>query len=295
MPKLMVLFSGIVCVISLTYGQVAINESDYQNPSTNQSEWIELVGAAGTSLDDWAITLIDQNGNVYGNYTLQGTIPYDFDSEWGGRGGFFVVGVFDATTEIAAGAPPDYTPPGWVSNVIQNGTDDVIQLYDDQANLVDEWEYDNYAAASVTGNSEPFTAADSAGTPGDINTYSSIGRVGWSYDEPLFVFDVPHGIGSSANDPFDHQNNSADFWASTPRGPVTESSYPEIRWSGTLEYGPNRGITPGSFNHASWGTGTQDAYTVNIVPEPGAILLLGLGSLYALHRRKKKISLAPPK
>jgi hypothetical protein len=278
---------GLLLALPATAALVAINESDYQNPGTDTTEWIELVGAAGTVLDGWQIVLVNQSGVEYGRYTLQGTIPYDFRSEWGGWGGFFVVGRFDAATAAAFPGQLDYTPPNWpASEAIQNGPDDVIQLWDAAGNLIDEWEYDENTPGSVTGFSQPFEAYDSAGTSGQITTYSSIGRRGWSDGLPLFVFDLPHGIGGLANDPFDHETNSADYWAITPRGPVTEATGPEIVWSGTLSQGPGRGISPGGFNNALYGeAGRQDAYTINIIPEPASLLLISLGALL-LRRRQ---------
>jgi hypothetical protein len=277
-----------LCVPSFATA-VAINECDYQNPGTDTTEWVELVGEAGTDLSGWTLVFMNQVGSVYGSYSLQGAIPNDFTSEWGGNGGFFVIGQFDTTTANAFPGALDYTPAGWGSNEIQNGPDDLIQLYDADGVLVDEWQYDSDSPGSnsVTGDSQAFAAYDSAGTAGDILSYSSIGRIGWSYDQPLFVFDDPHGQGSIANDPFDHNLNSGDYWANTPRGSITEAGdCAEIQWSGTLSYGAGRGITPGTFNGVSYGTaGMQDAYTINIVPEPASLVLIGLGALTLLRRR----------
>lgn len=261
-----VLGAALVCSASLA--QVAINEVDYQNPGTDSTEWIELVGKAGTDLTGWQLVLINGNGvSIYGTYALQGTIPNDFTSEWGCDGGFFVVGNFDATTAAVFGAP-DFTPAGWpATDALQNGPDDLIQLYDASGTLVDEWQYDSDAPGvnSLTGNSQTFAAFDSAGTAGDILAYSSIGRIGYSFDQPLFVFDNPQGDGSLGNDPFDHNANIPTSWANTPRGPVTEAVDPEIQWSGTLAFGAGRGITPGTFNGVSYGLeGAQDAYSINI-------------------------------
>ncbi|MBN2445436.1 MAG: lamin tail domain-containing protein [Phycisphaerae bacterium] len=267
------------------YAQVVINEVDYQNPSTDTSEWIEIAGAAGTDLTGWQIVLVNQTNTVYATHALSGIIPNDFTSEWGGNGGFFVVGQYDAALAGQFGAP-DYTPSTWGNDAIQNGPDDLIQLYDATGTLVDEWQYDSDTpgAVSFSGNSQDIAGYDSAGTFGDWTSYSSLGRIGYSYDLPFFVFDLPHGFGSVANDMMDHQTNSADFWASTPRGPITEAEGAEIAWSGTYGYNPASGLTPGTFNKASYAGGAQDAYTINIVPEPTSLLLLALG--FGLIRRR---------
>jgi hypothetical protein len=271
-------------VATVANASVVINEVDYQNPATNQTEWIELLGPAGTDLTDWSLVLKNQDGLAYNTVTLSGVIPNDFTSAWGGAGGFFVMGVFDAATAGAFGSP-DLTPPGWLSNQIQNGPDDVIQLLDPTGLLVDEWEYDDSDGLSVTGLSEPVTASDAAGTSGDVTTYSSIGRAGYNYGLPLFVFDLPHGVGSVANDTFDHENNSADYWAWTPLGAMTEATGPEIRWSG---YGAGYGITPGTFNYTFYDGGGQDTFTINIVPEPATLALVALGGVAVIARRRRR-------
>jgi hypothetical protein len=283
------------------WGYVAINECDYDNPGTDSTEWVELTGRAGTDLTNWTLVHLNQTGALQWSYTLTGTIPNEFASPWGGYGGFFVIGIFDATTEAAFPGQCDYTPPGWTTNMIQQGPDDILQLYDDQGTLMDEWEYKDSDSISVTGLSQPFTAYDSAGTAGDITTYSSIGRIGYSYDLPLFVFDDPKaqlGV-QSVDDRYDHQINNP--WSGTGPawtapgytgslfstvGPYTEAGdTPEIQWSGTSSYGANRGLSPGTFNNASYGAGGQDPYTINIVPEPATLALLALGGL-ALFRRR---------
>ena len=275
---------GIVVGLGATVANasVVINEVDYQNPATNQTEWIELLGPAGTALTGWSLVLKNQAGLTYNTVALSGLIPNDFTSDWGGGGGFFVMGVFDAATAGAFGSP-DLTPPGWLSNEIQNGPDDVIQLFDPSGALIDEWEYDDSDGVSVTGLSEPVTAYDAPGTSGDVTTYSSIGRAGYSYGLPLFVFDLPHGVGSVANDTFDHENNSADYWAWTPLGAMTEATGPEIYWSG---YGAGYGITPGTFNYTFFASGGQDTFTINIVPEPATLALAALGGIALIGRRR---------
>jgi len=280
---------GVAVVLGATAANasVVINEVDYQNPATNQTEWIELLGPAGTDLMGWSLVLKNDAGTTYNTVALSGVIDNDFTSDWGGAGGFFVVGIFDAATAGAFGSP-DLTPPGWLSNEIQNGPDDVIQLFDPGGLLVDEWQYAHDPNnPPVTGMSEPVTAYDAAGTSGVVSTYSSIGRAGYSYGDPLFVFDLPHGVGSIANDTFDHENNSADYWAWTPLGAMTEAVGPEIYWSG---YGAGYGITPGTFNYAFFANGGQDTFTINIVPEPTTLGLAVLGGLAVIRPRRRRPS-----
>lgn len=293
-----ILTAAIVAAFATSaFAQVAINEVDYQNPGTDSTEWIELTGKAGTDLTGYSLVLINgSDGSVYNTAALSGSIPADFTSAWGGDGGFFVVGTFDTTTAAVFGSP-DLTPPGWTTNQIQNGSPDLIQLYDASGTLLDEWEYASSVGTSITGLSQAFTAYDSAGTGGDITTYSSIGRRGYSYGAPMFVFDEPAANLStpSVDNTFDHETNATlsgtgPAWTNaagdfTTVGPYTEAEGAEIVWSGTAGYGADRGISPGTFNNASYGTaGIQDEYTINIIPEPASLLLLALGAL-ALRRR----------
>ncbi|MBN1436795.1 MAG: lamin tail domain-containing protein [Sedimentisphaerales bacterium] len=266
---------------------VAINECDYDNPGTDTIEWIEIVGQTGIDLAGWRIDLInggDPTLTPYASHYLAGVIPYDFDSEWGGQGGFYVIGSIEA---LGLGYV-DYVPDTWPSeNAIQNGDDDIIQLWAADNTLVDEWQYEcaSVAGPSLTGLSQSFSAYDSAGTYGDPATYNSIGRRGWCYDMPIFVFD---NLPAQTNDCCDHEFNSA-LIGTGPRGTYAESDQTEICWSGTLSSGPDRGITPGTFNNTSYGiAGAQDSYTINIMPEPMTFLLLTVGVIAILERHRSQ-------
>jgi endonuclease/exonuclease/phosphatase family metal-dependent hydrolase len=100
-----------------------INEIDYNNPSTDTTEWIELAGEAGTTLDAYELVFINGNGGFhYATYDLADA-SFTFSHDTNGLG-FFVVGIVPASLGVAA----DFTPANWSSNEIQNGPRDSVQL-----------------------------------------------------------------------------------------------------------------------------------------------------------------------
>ena len=52
--------------------EIVINEIDYDQPGTDQTEFVELRGDAGTSLDNFELHLLANNGTIYRNFSLQG-------------------------------------------------------------------------------------------------------------------------------------------------------------------------------------------------------------------------------
>jgi len=108
---------------SMTVAGVFINEIDYDNVGTDASEWIELVGNAGISLNNYELAFY--NGNdaaLYATFDLAGA-NFTFADETNGWG-FFVIGIVHSAFGVSA----DYTPLGWTTNVIQNGAPDAVQL-----------------------------------------------------------------------------------------------------------------------------------------------------------------------
>lgn len=105
----------------ITAGGVWINEVDYDNPSNDSNEWIELVGLAGTALQDYELVAIDQDGEEFQAYSLS-PAAWTFSNETNGYG-FFVCG------RVASSAgDSDFTPSAWNEDELQNGTNDSIQL-----------------------------------------------------------------------------------------------------------------------------------------------------------------------
>ena len=103
---------------SFAFGQLFINEIDYDQTGTDAAEYLELAGPAGT-YNAVVVELVNGNNNsVYQTADL-GTITLADESN---GFGFYVVGV--------AGVPNlDITPAGWPSeNLIQNGAPDAIVL-----------------------------------------------------------------------------------------------------------------------------------------------------------------------
>jgi hypothetical protein len=98
-----------------------INEIDYDSVGSDSNEWVEIIGPAGLSLDDYELVMISDAGVTYNTFDLAGA-AWTFTDENNGYG-FFVIG------NVASGeGTPDYTPAAWTADEMQNGPADSIQL-----------------------------------------------------------------------------------------------------------------------------------------------------------------------
>lgn len=158
----------LVFVFSLR-GQVYINEIDYDQPGTDTTEFVELIGPDGTSLNGYTIELINgSNGSVYNTLDLTGfSIPNDNISGYG----FFVIGPASGVANV------DYTPTGWTSNQIQNGSPDGILLKQNSV-VVDGFSYEG----PITNNPD-FTAGMALNAAEDNNSPNlTVGRILFGFD-----------------------------------------------------------------------------------------------------------------
>ncbi|MGH1365400.1 MAG: T9SS type A sorting domain-containing protein [Calditrichia bacterium] len=157
--------------------QVYINEVDYDQPGTDEAEFVELVGPDGTDLSGYTLELVNgNNGSIYNTVDLAGqTIPSDNESGFG----FLVIG----STNVAN---VDFTPSGWIANAVQNGSPDGI-LLKLNGTVVDGISYEG-----VLGNNPDFTAG-MAITAEDFSD-NSVGRVANGFDsgnqDQYFAVDV---------------------------------------------------------------------------------------------------------
>ena len=113
------------CVPSFAQS-VWINEINYDNPGTDISEFIEVAGIEGNSLDNFSLVFINgSDTKTYLNYKLSGTIPNE-------KNGFGTVGF------------------SFSNNMIQNGSPDGIALVKDSTEIIqflsykgqiNNWEY----------------------------------------------------------------------------------------------------------------------------------------------------------
>ncbi len=129
--------------ISLVPAHLVINEVDYDQPSTDTTEFIEIYNAGGApaSLDNLAVVLVNGSGSVeYARTALSGMLP---------AGGYLVIAAPGLT--VAAGATVIRFAAQ--SNNIQNGNPDGIALFDTVAGkVVDALSYGGaITAAKING------------------------------------------------------------------------------------------------------------------------------------------------
>ena len=141
---------------------VVINEIDYDMPSTDNAEYIELYNPsnAAVSLANKKLLLVNgATGLVYATVNLSGSIAAH---------GFVVV----AGPNVVVPAPAVKLDPGWLTDKIQNGSPDGVALVEGTT-LIDAVSYEGaMTAASLPGfaatvslvEGTAMTAADSAST-----------------------------------------------------------------------------------------------------------------------------------
>jgi len=162
------------------YGQLFINEIDYNQPSTDTYEFIELAGPAGT-YNNVVLTLVNGSGGaLYGSPIDLGSITLADESA---GYGFYVIGV-------AAVANVDYSA-SLASNWIQNGDPDGVQITID-GTIVDAVAYGG-ALNDLAGN--PMEVA-STGYPDKYegNADTSLSRIGLDASPWVATANTPGAI-----------------------------------------------------------------------------------------------------
>ncbi len=152
---------------------VIINEIDYDQPGTDNAEFIELFnsGASAISLNDYSIDLINgRDSSVYRSIDLSG-----FDI---GANGYFVV---CGDANLVANCDYSFTA---ASSWMQNGAPDALALYEN-TNLLDSLSYE--------GVLPPFTEGDYL-TVSDNNTdIVSLARIANGFDSNNNALDFQLG------------------------------------------------------------------------------------------------------
>ncbi len=144
-----------------------INEVDYDMPSTDNAEWVELHNPANVpvALDGKQLLFVNgANGLVYRTVNLTGTIPAH---------GFAVV----AGAAITVAPPAIKVSAGWTTDAIQNGSPDGIALVDSSTHaLIDALSYEGaMTSISLPGFATPVSLVE--GTPATAADTASAGSI----------------------------------------------------------------------------------------------------------------------
>jgi hypothetical protein len=127
--------SNATVTVSTAAMHLVINEVDYDQPSTDTAEYIEIHNptAAAISLANKAVVLVNGSGGAtYDTIDLSsaGSIP---------AGGYLVI----AGANVTVPAPAIKLDPGWTQDEVQNGAPDGIALVDTAAHvLIDALSYE---------------------------------------------------------------------------------------------------------------------------------------------------------
>jgi hypothetical protein len=155
---------------------VMINEVDYDQPSFDTTEFVELAGTAGTNLSGWTLTFI--NGADGTSYLTVPLPSFTFADETGTGWGFFVLGrPTVANNDMDLGA----------DGSVQNGAPDGIQLFDPGATLV---QYVSYEGTMAGANDVIGVADDGVSVGSSVyktGTGAAYGDFTWAFGENVIT------------------------------------------------------------------------------------------------------------
>jgi len=158
---------------------VWINEVEYNDPSIDDEEFIELCGVAGTDITGWKVQLVNgNNGSNYSEFVVGSQIgSFVFTNEQNGFG-FYVL-----ASSSSVGVPNvDETMTG---EDIQNGDDDAIRITKADGTQIHFLAYNSKSAMDYEyGLPNDLTPLEDL--PIQSNTLS---KVGIGVDEPDFDWD----------------------------------------------------------------------------------------------------------
>ncbi len=158
-----------ISIASTVQGHLVINEVDYDMPSTDNAELIEIHNPSSSpvSLAGKQILLINgANGAIYNTINLTGTIAAN---------GYLVI----AGPNVSVVAPAVKLDPGWTTDKIQNGAPDGIALIDSTTHtLIDALSYEgSMTAINVPGFASPISLVEgSVLTTSDVASSGSLCR-----------------------------------------------------------------------------------------------------------------------
>ncbi len=148
---------------------LVINEIDYDQPSVDSAEFIELynAGSSAVNLGDYTVTLLNGNNN-----TLYDSLALPQQSL--NPGDYFVICSPYGKTPNCDMVKSNPLPTGW----IQNGSPDAVGIRENSSgNLIDVVSYEgNCLAPYVSGNGLPLANSDTAQSDSIANRYLSISR-----------------------------------------------------------------------------------------------------------------------
>ncbi|MBK9321074.1 MAG: lamin tail domain-containing protein [Bacteroidetes bacterium] len=142
---------------SRAQSNLVINEIDYDQPSVDSAEFIELYNASGTAVNLGDYTVVLFNGNSTSNVIYD---SFPLPAQTLNAGDYFVIcggGGKVPNCDLTLNA---------ISNIIQNGSPDAVALRENQTlNIVDVVSYEGSCIAPyVSGNGLPLSKSDTLQT-----------------------------------------------------------------------------------------------------------------------------------